>query len=63
MLENFLVQSNNADLLACRTSKSLDEKTFHAISVQLAEFAVLAFGFDGISHGRKIEHKQTLQII
>lgn len=53
MLENYLVQSNNSDSLAYRKSKPLDEKTFHTLSLHLADFAVQAFGFDGISHDRK----------
>lgn len=53
MLENYLVQSKNSDLLAYRKTKPLDEKTFHTISIILADFAVQAFGFDEISHGRK----------
>lgn len=53
MLENYLLQTKNNELLAHRKSKPLDEKTFHTISILLADFAVEAFGFDGISNDRK----------
>lgn len=53
MLENYLVHKNKGCLLACRTSKTLDSNTFHLICNELADFAVDAFGFQGITTIRK----------
>lgn len=53
MLENYFVCKNKGVLLASRASKFLDEDTFHAISNELADFMVDAYGFEGITAGRK----------
>lgn len=53
MLENYFIQHNKSDLLLLRKKNPLNETTFRAISNQLADFAVDAFGFDGISLVRK----------
>lgn len=53
MLENYLVNKNKGSLLTCRTSKTIDSNTFHLISNELADFAVDAFGFQGITTIRR----------
>lgn len=53
MLENYFVCKNKSNFLALRTSKTIDGKDFHMISNELVDFAIDAYGFDGITIGRK----------
>lgn len=53
MLENYLIRNDKGHLLTCRASKTLEKKTFHELSLILADFSIDAYGFDGVTPARK----------
>lgn len=53
ILENYFVYKNNSDLLALRAFKTLNGQQFHTISNELVDFAIDAYGYQGITPARK----------
>lgn len=53
MLESYFISKKKDELLAYRSSNRLDGKIINKISNELVDFAIDAFGFDGVTTVRK----------